>query len=118
MAKKSFNIQIENQTLRNIEAQENAVVKHFLTPEQTDNTDNKQQTEDAQQTGNTKQTEERPERKSKRLNLLIRPSLVADLYKVATMKETSINDLICMIIDEYNQKEAASIKKYNEVFKK
>jgi predicted HicB family RNase H-like nuclease len=81
-------------------------------------TDNAKKTEDERQADNKQQTEEKPERKSKRLNLLIRPSLLADLYKVATMKETSINDLICMIIDEYNQKEAASIKKYNEVFKK
>lgn len=108
---------------------ESAVVKHFFTPEQTDNTDNKQQpeeaqatddtkpTEDAQQADNTKQTEEKPERKSKRLNLLIRPSLLADLHKVATMKQTSVNDLICIIIDEYNQKEAEAITRYNEVFK-
>ena len=80
-------------------------------------TANTQQTDDTQYTEDKQQTQDKPERKSKRLNLLLRPSLLADLYKVATMKQTSINDLICMIIDEYNQKEAATIAKYDEVFK-
>ena len=68
------------------------------------NTDNKQQTQSTQ------------ERKTKRLNLLIQPSILEDLGKIAYMKKTSTNDLINLIIRDYTAAESALITKYNEIF--
>ncbi len=72
-------------------------------------------------THNTHNTQEAPsaeERKTKRLNLLLRPSVLADLTKIARMKETSVNDLINSIVEDYRDREREVIDKYNSVFAK
>ena len=56
------------------------------------------------------------ELKSKRLNLLIRPSVYADIEKIAAMKRVSTNDLINTVLDYYREREAAAIEKYNATF--
>lgn len=60
--------------------------------------------------------EQEQELKSKRLNLLIRPSVYADIEKIAAMKRVSTNDLINTILDEYREREAAAVEKYNATF--
>ena len=56
------------------------------------------------------------ERKSKRLNLLIRPGLYRDALKIATMERTSINEIVNRSIAEYAERRAELVKKYDEVF--
>ena len=56
------------------------------------------------------------ELKSKRLNLLIRPSVYADIEKIAAMKRVSTNDLINTVLDDYREREAVAIEKYNAAF--
>jgi hypothetical protein len=56
------------------------------------------------------------ETKSKRLNLLIRPSLMDDFIKVAYMRRTSINDLINTLIDECVKKDVRLIDDYDRLF--
>lgn len=56
------------------------------------------------------------ETKSKRLNLLVKPSIYEDLEKIATMKQTSVNDLINRVLEDYNDKEKDLIDTYNNVF--
>lgn len=56
------------------------------------------------------------ERKSKRLNLLIQPSVAADLAKIAHMQKTSVNDLINRVMKEYCEAEHATLQHYDEVF--
>lgn len=61
-------------------------------------------------------TKRKAESKSKRLNLLVYPGVYEDLFKVATMKRTSVNDLINTILRDYTEAEADTIKKYDTVF--
>ena len=55
--------------------------------------------------------------KSKRLNLLIYPSLLADLKKIAHMERRSVNDLINDVLSRYAEQEAEKIETYDKVFK-
>ncbi|NTV99003.1 MAG: hypothetical protein HGA70_07560 [Chlorobiaceae bacterium] len=57
------------------------------------------------------------ETKSKRLNLLIRPSLMKNFMKIAYMRRTSINDLINRLIDDCVKKDAAMVEEYDKLFK-
>ena len=57
------------------------------------------------------------ETKSKRLNLLLYPSLLNDLKKIAVMKRTSVNDLINDVLTQYTGKNINMINEYNSVFK-
>lgn len=61
-------------------------------------------------------TRRKAESKSKRLNLLVYPGVYEDLTKVATMKRTSVNDLINTILKDYTEAEADTVKKYDSVF--
>lgn len=55
--------------------------------------------------------EEAPERKSKRLNLLLKPSLFEALKKAAELQGTSVNALINTVLEAYTQEnEEALIK--------
>lgn len=54
--------------------------------------------------------------KSKRLNLLLQPSVFEDLSKIAHMKQTSVNNLINSILRDYRENESKSIEKYNTIF--
>ena len=56
------------------------------------------------------------ERKTKRLNLLIQPSLIDSLNKVAYMKRSSVNDLINTLIKDYVEKEADAVTQYDNLF--
>lgn len=56
------------------------------------------------------------ETKTKRLNLLILPSVHENIDKIAAMKRSSINDLINSILIDYVQENSELINKYNQVF--
>lgn len=105
MAKKSF--------------KENPALQFISNAEDTHNTDYALNTEDTSNIHNTHDKHNtQQERKTKRLNLLLQPSMLEDLSKIAYMKKTSINDLINSVLKEYTATESASIIKYNEVFEK
>lgn len=76
-------------------------------------TDNTQYTHN---TDNTQCAHCTEETKSKRLNLLIYPSLLDNLKKIATMKQSSVNDLINEVLKEYADQQAETIRRYNETF--
>ena len=84
--------------------------------EYTHNTHNTEDTHNTQYTHNTDNTH-KSERKSKRLNLLIQPSLLEDITKIATMQQTSVNSLIHSLLQEYREREAPAINSYNKIFK-
>jgi predicted HicB family RNase H-like nuclease len=79
--------------------------------EEAANTDNTQNTLNTFNTSNLKK-----ERKSKRLNLLLQPSVVEKVEKIATMKRTSLNDLINTLLKEFISREAETLSRYDEVF--
>lgn len=56
------------------------------------------------------------ENKSKRLNLLLRPSVMEDLQKIATMRRTSVNDLINGALVAFARENRADIEQFDEVF--
>ena len=60
--------------------------------------------------------EPKGETKSKRLNLLLQPSLMEDLGKVAFMKKDSVNNLINTVLTSYRDENKDIIEKYNKVF--
>lgn len=57
------------------------------------------------------------ETKSKRLNLLMQPSILEDFNKVAFMERTSMNDLINTMIKDYCEAHRDEIETYNKYFK-
>lgn len=65
----------------------------------------------------TKTTEFMQERKSKRLNLLLVPSVMKDLVKIAHMRRTSVNDLINTVLKDYAETESSAVKRYDDFFK-
>ena len=56
------------------------------------------------------------ETKSKRLNLLLQPSVVMDMEKIAAMRRSSVNDLINTVLKDFIAQEAGTIAKYEAVF--
>ena len=56
------------------------------------------------------------ETKSKRLNLILQPSLFENMSKIAHMRQTSVNDLINTLLREYAEREAETINKYDNIF--
>jgi hypothetical protein len=58
----------------------------------------------------------REETKSKRLNLLLQPSVVANIEKIAAMKRSSVNDLINSILKRFIVEEADTLTRYDKVF--
>lgn len=56
------------------------------------------------------------ETKSKRLNLVIRPSLYQDVEKIAYMKKNSPNDQISKCLEEYVESNQDLIDKYDAIF--
>lgn len=71
---------------------------------------------DACHANNTHGAYSRPEPKSRRLNLHIQPSVADRLNKIATMKRTSVNDLINTVLRNYTETEQEAINKYDETF--
>ena len=57
------------------------------------------------------------ETKSKRLNLLIQPSVLEDFSKVAFMERTSMNDLINTMIKSYCDAHREEVETYNKYFR-
>lgn len=57
-------------------------------------------------------------RQTKRLNLLIQPSLHESLAKIACIKQTSVNAVIIEASKEYCAKEARALEKYERTFGK
>lgn len=91
----------------------------------TDDTNNTNNTNDTNNTNNTNNTHEAyiadntsKEIKSKRLNLLIQPSLLNDTKKIAHMNHISVNELILRVLKDYAEQEEqqVKIKKYDETF--
>lgn len=56
------------------------------------------------------------ETKSKRLNLLIKPSIAKDIEKIATMKRVSTNELINTVLEDYRNANSELLEKYNTTF--
>lgn len=60
--------------------------------------------------------EVKKEAKTKRLNLLLQPSLMEDLTKLAFMNKDSVNNLINTALTGYRDAHKDLIDKYNKVF--
>lgn len=56
------------------------------------------------------------ELKSKRLNLLLLPSIFTGIKKIATMQRLSVNEVINQALGEYVEAHADLITKHDEVF--
>ena len=56
------------------------------------------------------------ELKSKRLNLLLKPSIFIGIDKIATMQRLSVNEVINQVLGEYAEAHSDLIAKYNDVF--
>lgn len=54
--------------------------------------------------------------KSKRLNLLIKPTTHADINKIAVMMRISVNELINKVLEGYAADHADLIQKYDKTF--
>lgn len=63
-----------------------------------------------------KAPEPEKETKSKRLNLLIKPSLLEDFNKVAFMERNSMNDIINTLIKSYCDAHREEINAYDKYF--
>lgn len=74
----------------------------------TNNIDNRDNKYDTQNTAT--------ESKSKRLNLLVYPSLLEDLKKIATMERKSVNELINTVLLNYADKNKDQIERYDGIF--
>lgn len=81
---------------------------------QTDHADNTHTTFSTQDTQNTDSTTKKQETKSKRLNLLIQPSLHQELTKIAYVQRVSLNELILRASREYAAAHQDAVRKYDE----
>ena len=108
MAKKTFK---ENPALRFVTTDEDT--HNEQNTEQTHITGKTSITNNAQYTDNTNNKQER---KTKRLNLLVQPSILENISKIAHMKQTSVNDLISSVLRDYAETEEEAISLYNKVF--
>ena len=88
------------------------------TTDTTDNTNNTYEADNTYKTENTYNTDnmKRNERKTKRLNLLLEPTVFDNLSKIAVMKRTSVNNLINNVLKDYSVSNSDLISKYNEIF--
>ena len=57
-----------------------------------------------------------PETKSARLNLVLKPSTLAGIRKIAAMHQSSVNGIINLVLEDFITKEAETINRYNSVF--
>ena len=64
----------------------------------------------------TTDTTSKKETKSKRFNLLLRPSILTALSKIARMENTSPTDIINNVLEKYIQEQSDLIKKYETLF--
>ena len=56
------------------------------------------------------------ELKSRRLNLLLRPSVYSDIAKVATMERVSVNEIINRALEEYGNAHRDTVDAYGRTF--
>lgn len=92
----------------------NPALAYISTPD-TGNTQDTDNTHSTDYTHNTHNTE--IETKSKRLNLLLKPSILEQLKKIAYMKQTSTNDLINTIVKDYIAAQTEALEEYDRIFK-
>lgn len=78
---------------------------------QTNHTD---YTHNTSTTQNTENISKKQETKSKRLNLLIQPSLHQELTKIAYVQRVSLNELILRASREYAAAHQDAVRKYDE----
>lgn len=71
----------------------------YITPKE-------QETEQAQYTEN----------KTRRINLIIQPTLHKDIKKLATMQRISLNELVIRVMRDYAEANTATIERYINVF--
>jgi len=86
----------------------------------THSTDKKNQTQETHSSAptiNPHSVGKQKETKSKRLNLLIRPSLLKEFAKIAYMQQTSVNDLINQLIAKHVEEKSETITEYDRLFK-
>ena len=81
---------------------------------QTDYTDYTHNTSSTQDTQKTENISKKQETKSKRLNLLIQPSLHQELTKIAYVQRVSLNELILRASREYAAAHQDAVRKYDE----
>jgi hypothetical protein len=67
---------------------------------------------------NTERAELDRETKSKRLNLLVKPSILDDVKKIAVMRQVSVNDLINQLLDQHRTENHKDIESFNKTFSK
>lgn len=95
----------------------NPALAYISTPD-TDSTQDTGKTDNTHNTDYTHNTHDTDlETKSKRLNLLVQPSVLEQLKKVAYMKQTSANDLINTIVKDYIAAQTEAIEEYGRIFK-
>lgn len=56
------------------------------------------------------------EKKEKRLNLVLKPSVAQDIKKIVYMKQTSVNKVIGEMLEDYIKNNSEELKRYDEVF--
>jgi hypothetical protein len=110
MSKKSFKDSNPAFQFISVAVQEEEVVDTHNTQD----TSNIYNTENMSSPSNTSRLKN--ERKSKRLNLLLQPSVMEKVEKIATMKRTSVNDLINTLLKELISRERETLSRYEEVF--
>lgn len=81
---------------------------------QTDYTDYTHNTYTTQDIQSTENVSKKQETKSKRLNLLIQPSLHQELTKIAYVQRVSLNELILRASREYAAAHQDAVRKYDE----
>ena len=59
---------------------------------------------------------EKKEKKEKRLNLVLKPSVARDIKKIVYMKRTSVNKIIGDYLENYIKDNIEELKRYDEVF--
>lgn len=92
------------------EHQGNSDISSKKEPDYTYNTEYMYNTDDKQYTGNTH------ELKNQRLNLLLKPTVLKNLKKIAHIKRTSVNSLINNIAENYILSEVKIVDLYDELY--
>lgn len=87
----------------------------FITPP-AGNTDNTQQADNTHSKPKAKTGKK--ESKTRRVNLLLQPSTMEGITKIAFLQRTSANDLINTILKQYISDHPDEIQKYNSIFTK
>lgn len=67
-------------------------------------------------TQGTQHTYKAQEARSKRLNLLLTPSLHEGLTRIARVEGTSLNELINVVLEKHAQQNKEALEKYAEIW--